>query len=523
MTIRSTRCCCADAPPLLPGLRRRPRLAWPWRRCSTTAGSPPAPPAGQPAGPEPPHFPPKAKSVIYLFMAGGPSQLELFDYKPKLQELHGKPIPERSSRASASPSWTPSPRSVPKLLGTAAQVRPARQGRHLGLGVPAAHRRRSSTTSPSSARWRPNVFNHAPAKMFMNTGSPQFGRPSMGAWVDLRHRQRVAGPARLRRAAVRPARAARRRRSLGQRLPADDLPGRAVPHRRRADPEPDQPAGRRPPTGSGTCSTPSRDLNAVRLADTGDPEIATRIAVLRDGLPHADQRPGADRPRQGRRRRRWTCTAPSRASRRSPTTACWPAAWSSAACASCSSTTPTGTITATGAENLDDRPRPRLPRGRSAGCAALVKDLKQRGLLDDTLVIWGGEFGRTPMGEVRDTVGRNHHIDAYTMWLAGGGVKPGVNLGATDELGFAAVEDRVHVHDLQATILHLLGLDHTQADLPLPGPRLPPDRRARRGGQEAAGVTALSSALSTLKRRVAQTFLSVPAQTEMSVPPDKEL
>jgi arylsulfatase A-like enzyme len=95
-------------------------------------------------------------------------------------------------------------------------------------------------------------------------------------------------------------------------------------------------------------------------------------------------------------------------------------------------------------------------------CAALVLDLKRRGLLEDTLVIWGGEFGRTPMGEIRDTIGRNHHIEAFSMWLAGGGVKPGLNLGATDELGYAAAEDRVHVHDLQATILHLLGLDHTK-------------------------------------------------------------
>jgi uncharacterized protein (DUF1501 family) len=95
-------------------------------------------------------------------------------------------------------------------------------------------------------------------------------------------------------------------------------------------------------------------------------------------------------------------------------------------------------------------------------CAALVKDLKQRGLLDETLVIWGGEFGRTPMGENRGTIGRNHHIDAFTMWLAGGGIKPGMTLGATDEFGFAPVDDAVHVHDLQATILHLLGLDHLQ-------------------------------------------------------------
>ena len=92
--------------------------------------------------------------------------------------------------------------------------------------------------------------------------------------------------------------------------------------------------------------------------------------------------------------------------------------------------------------------------------AALVKDLKQRGLLDDTLVIWGGEFGRTPMGEPRETTGRDHHIEAFTMWLAGGGIKAGVTMGKTDEIGYTVVEDRVHVHDLHATILHLLGLDH---------------------------------------------------------------
>ena len=92
-------------------------------------------------------------------------------------------------------------------------------------------------------------------------------------------------------------------------------------------------------------------------------------------------------------------------------------------------------------------------------CAALIRDLKQRGLLENTLVIWGGEFGRTPMGENRDTIGRNHHIDAYTMWFAGGGVKPG-DIGETDEFGFSAVRDSVHVHDVQATALHLMGLDH---------------------------------------------------------------
>jgi uncharacterized protein (DUF1501 family) len=92
--------------------------------------------------------------------------------------------------------------------------------------------------------------------------------------------------------------------------------------------------------------------------------------------------------------------------------------------------------------------------------AALVKDLKRLGMLDDTIVVWGGEFGRTPQGEPRDFLGRDHHIEAFTMWLAGGGVKPGLTLGKTDELGYFPVEDRVHVHDLHATILHLMGLDH---------------------------------------------------------------
>ena len=104
----------------------------------------------------------------------------------------------------------------------------------------------------------------------------------------------------------------------------------------------------------------------------------------------------------------------------------------------------------------------RVTREVDQPAAALVRDLKQRGLLNDTLVIWGGEFGRTPMGERRQTVGRNHHIDSGTIWMAGGGVKPGITVGETDEFGFDAVEDQVHVHDLQATILHLLGLDHLQ-------------------------------------------------------------
>jgi uncharacterized protein (DUF1501 family) len=110
-------------------------------------------------------------------------------------------------------------------------------------------------------------------------------------------------------------------------------------------------------------------------------------------------------------------------------------------------------------ENLEKH-MPLKSKDIDQASAALVKDLKQRGLLDDTIVIWGGEFGRTPMGEVRESTGRNHHIDAFTMWFAGGGFKGGVTYGQTDEFGFGAVENPVHVHDIHATILHQLGLDH---------------------------------------------------------------
>ena len=133
-------------------------------------------------------------------------------------------------------------------------------------------------------------------------------------------------------------------------------------------------------------------------------------------------------------------------------TACWPGGWPSAACGSSSSTTAPGTTTATSSGTC------RSPQRRcDQASAALVQDLKQRGMLDDTLVIWGGEFGRTPMGQ---GTGRDHHINAFSLWLAGGGIKGGVTYGATDELGYRSVQDVVSMHDLHATMLHLCGIDH---------------------------------------------------------------
>jgi hypothetical protein len=203
-----------------------------------------------------------------------------------------------------------------------------------------------------------------------------------------------------------------------------------------------------------------KDLNSVRLADTGDPEIATRIASYEMAYRMQTSAPELiELAKEDRRTLQMYGAEPGKASfanncllarrlveRGVRFVQLYHTDWDHHG---------SGDVNLTA--GLD-----KVCKEVDQPCAALIKDLKARGLLEQTLVIWGGEFGRTPMGEVRDQVGRNHHIDGYTMWLAGGGVRAGLNLGETDELGYAAALDRVHVHDLQATVLHLLGLDHTK-------------------------------------------------------------
>jgi hypothetical protein len=411
-----------------------------------------------PLAPEPGHFPAKAKSVIFLFMAGGPSQLELFDYKPKLTSMHGKPVPDEFIKGKRFAFMDSFAKEVPKLLST--RRRFAQHGAsgtwvsdclpHMAGVVDDIAVVRSMAT---------DVFNHAPAKCFANTGSPQFGRPSMGAWI-----------------------------TYGIGSESRELPGFVV-----LQSGPRGPRGGNPLWGSGFLPTafqgvpfrgtgqpilnlaPPRGvtdgeqrrvletvktLNGVRLADTGDLEIATRIASYEMAYRMQTSAPGLIDfssetkqtldlygARAGEPSFANNCLLARRLVERGVRfVQLYHTDWDHHG---------SGDMTLTA--GLD-----RVCRESDQACAALVKDLKQRGLFDSTLVIWGGEFGRTPMGEVRETVGRNHHIDTYTMWLAGGGVKRGYNHGASDELGFAAVDDRVHVHDLQATILHLLGIDHTR-------------------------------------------------------------
>jgi hypothetical protein len=407
-----------------------------------------------PLAPRRPHFPPRIKSVIFLFMAGGPSQLELFDYKPVLNRLDGQPIPDsylQGRRFAFMSSFT-----NPRLLAARRRFeRHGKCGAHVSELLPhTASIVDELAILPAVAT---EVFNHGPAKLFVNTGSAQFGRPSMGAWV-----------------------------TYGLGSEAQDLPGfvvlqsgprgprggallwgsgflpsvyQGVPFRTGGEPvlnltSPAGINGRR----QGQALDVIRALNTAHLDATGDPEIGTRIAAYEMAYRMQTSAPELiDLGREPRAVLEMYGAQPGRATFANN-------------CLLARRLVERGVrFVQLYHTDWDHHGGPGADLGSALEqvcrevdrpCAALVKDLKQRGLLDQTLVVWGGEFGRTPMGERRETIGRNHHIEAYTMWLAGGGLKKGITLGATDELGFSPVADRIHIHDLQATILHLLGLDH---------------------------------------------------------------
>ncbi len=304
-----------------------------------------------------------------------------------------------------------------------------------------------------------DVFNHAPAKLFANTGSAQFGRPSMGSWVTYGIGSEStslpgfvvlqSGPRGPRGGAVNWA--------------SGFLPStyQGVPLRGGGEPilNLSTPEGISPERQRRTIEAIAA-LNRARFDVTADPEISTRIAAYEVAFRMQSSAPelidlgsetaetlklyGAE---PGKPSFANNCLLARRLVERGVRfVQLYHTDWDHHG-------VPGQTLT----RDLDQ-----ACRDIDQPCAALIKDLKARGLLDTTLVVWGGEFGRTPMGEIRETVGRNHHIDAMTMWMAGGGVKPGVTVGETDEFGFAPVSDRVHIHDVQATILHLLGLEHTK-------------------------------------------------------------
>jgi hypothetical protein len=416
---------------------------------------------GDPLALRPTHFPPKAKNVIFLFMAGGPSQFELFEPKEKLQELGGQQIPQ-SFVANKRFAFI---KQDAKLLGCVRKfAKHGESGQVISECLP--HLQTVADDICTLRAMKTDVFNHGPAKFFMNTGSPLFGRPSMGAWI-----------------------------TYGIGSESKNLPGFVV-----LQSGPRGPRGGAPNWGSGFLPTSyqgvpfrstgapilnldnpkgiARDeqerfigavnsLNKLRLTETGDNEIATRIASyemafrMQASAPELMDLSGESQEtmqlygvEKGKPSFAMNCLLARRLIERGTRMVqLYHTDWDHH-----------GNKGTELGESLD-----KICKETDQGAAALVKDLKRRGLLKDTIVVWGGEFGRTPQGEVRDLPGRDHHIESFTMWLAGGGVKPGLSLGKTDEIGYYGVEDQVHVHDLHATLLHLMGLDHLKLTFRLQG------------------------------------------------------
>jgi hypothetical protein len=405
---------------------------------------------------KPTHFPPKAKSVIYLFMAGAPSQFELFDFKPELQKYHNQPVPDALMAGKRFAFMDTFAKERPKLLGTTRKFKQYGQsGAWFSELLPNMSGIADEITFVKGLA--AENFNHGPAKCFINTGSTRFGRPSMGSWITYgigSESSDLPGFVVLQSGPRGPRGGA----ALwsGGFLPTEY---QGVPFRSGGDPILDlsRPAGISPETQKETIST-IRDLNLARMAETGDPEIATRVASYEMAYRMQTSGPELiDFSKESKQTLELYGAEPGKSSFANN-------------CLLARRLVERGArfvqLYHTDWDHHADlgQPLEQVAREVDRPSAALIQDLKQRGLLDSTLVVWGGEFGRTPMGEQRESgkAGRNHHIDAYTLWMAGGGVKPGRTIGGTDDLGFSPTGERMDVHDLHATMLRLLGLDHTK-------------------------------------------------------------
>jgi Protein of unknown function (DUF1501) len=405
-----------------------------------------------------PHFAPKARSVIYLHMAGAPSQLELFDYKPELEKLDGKDCPQSFLEGKKFAFI----RGTPKMLASTATFK-----QHGQSGATISNYLPHLSTVADDLSFLKAVstdqFNHAPAQLLMHTGGARLGRPSMGSWV-----------------------------TYGLGTENSDLPAFVVLTSGGANPDAGKSiwgSGFLPSVYQGVqCRSVgdpvlflndpegiNRDLrgasinainkiNQKEFEDYKDPEILSRISQyemayrMQVSVPEVmdiNQEPKYIHEMYG--------TKPGEASFANNVLLArklvekgvrfiqlfdW--GWDAH-----------GTV----AEGAVDIGMVNKCRETDKAITALILDLKQRGLLDETLIVWGGEFGRTPMAENRDGKanafkGRDHHADAFTMWMAGGGIKKGVTHGETDEIGYNGVSGRVDPHDIQATILNQLGFDH---------------------------------------------------------------
>jgi hypothetical protein len=425
------------------------------RAPAATAAS--APPLQNPLAPRPGHFPGRAKRVIYLHMTGSPPNLDLFDYKPELVRRTGEDCPAQFVEGKRFAFTS----GIPKLLGTPRTFSQAGEsGLWMSDAIPHLHKVADDLCVIHSMHT--DQFNHAPAELLIYTGSPRSGRPSFGSWVTYglgTENQDLPGFVVLISSGVQPNGG---KNSFGSGFLPSVFQG--VQCRSKGDPVlyVSNPEGMDRDLRRLSLDA-LRDLNEIQAQELGHRETLTRIAQYELAYRMQVSVPEVmDISREPKHILEAYGAQPGGASLANN-------------CLLARRLIEQGVrfvqlfdwgwdFHGTGAgENLTD--------GLTKKCAtmdkpvaALITDLKQRGLLDETLLIWGGEFGRTPFREGRtaksDNLGRDHYPDCFTMWLAGGGVKGGFEYGRTDELGFGVVENPVHVHDLQATLLHLLGFDH---------------------------------------------------------------
>ena len=405
--------------------------------------------ATDPMAPKQPHHKPKAKNVIYLFMAGGPSHIEMFDNKPMLAKFDGTLPPADLLKGYRAAFINPNS----KLLGPKFKfAKHGQAGTEISELLP--HTAGIVDDLCIVKSMVSDAFNHAPAQLLMNTGSMQFGRPSMGAWSVYG----LGNESKDLPAFVVFSSGAKGPSGGSSCWGAGFLPSvyQGVQLRNSGDPVLylSNPRGVDTATQRESLDT-IQAMNRERLATTGDPEIATRINSFEMAYRMQSSAPELmDLSKEskatldsygiepGKPSFAYNCLLARRLVERGVRfVQLYHEAWDQH-----------GSLVSGLKKNCKDTDQ---------ACAALVKDLKQRGLLEDTLVIWGGEFGRTPMVQ-GGSDGRDHHPNAFTMWLAGGGVKPGTVLGESDELGFNVTKDKVHVHDLHATCMHLLGFDHSK-------------------------------------------------------------
>ena len=410
-----------------------------------------------PLAPKIPHFAPKAKHVIFMFMEGGPSQFELFDEKPALQKYNGQSLPPSLTKdlklAFIKPTAAVMASNFKFQRGGKSGVEFSELLPHLGSCADEICLVRSMHTE---------AFNHHPGQLLLFTGSIQFGRPTMGAWTVYglgSESQNLPGFVVL-------------TSGVGTSGGASNFSSGFLPShyqgtlfRNSGDPilYLSNPAGI---TGDSQKLALSaiRDLNEERYVNTGDIEIASRISAYELAFRMQMQAPDllsfANEPKsildmygvassdEDLKQYATNCLLARRMIERGVRfILMMDASWD---------------------DHVElNKKLPKRCKKIDQPTAALIKDLKLRGLLDETLIVWGGEFGRTPMVEIRkpedaENAGRDHHPNAYSMWLAGGGIKGGQVVGKTDEFCLNIVEDPVHVHDLQATLMQCLGFDHTR-------------------------------------------------------------